>query len=120
MDFGPILTPVDPLPDPRLRWPLFSDMVVFLMRSMNRGFPLRASEESSRVGIPGRFVRSEGSWQWKPLFQSWDKYAPDQGKGKGEDAAHRELDLAISARVFWSGPMPDLMEAQAWFCTITG
>ncbi|KAI0689023.1 hypothetical protein C8T65DRAFT_673703 [Cerioporus squamosus] len=64
------------------------------------------SDESRQVAIPGRFVRSERSWQWKALFS------------QGEDAAHRELDLAISARTFFHGPMPDLMKAQAWFCTV--
>ncbi|KAI0700495.1 hypothetical protein C8T65DRAFT_657538 [Cerioporus squamosus] len=72
------------------------------------------SDESRQVAIPGRFVRSERSWQWKALFSSWDEYSP----GQGEDAAHRELDLAISARTFFHGPMPDLMKAQAWFCTM--
>ncbi|RDX52875.1 hypothetical protein OH76DRAFT_132344 [Lentinus brumalis] len=120
MDFAPLLTPVEPLPNPRSRWPLFSDMTIFSMRSMNHGFPLRASEESSRVGIPGRFVRLGSTWKWEPLCTSWDEYRPGRGNGKDAASVYRELDLAISARVFWPGSMPTLMEAQAWYCTITG
>ncbi|TFK88276.1 hypothetical protein K466DRAFT_77306 [Polyporus arcularius HHB13444] len=44
----------------------------------------------------------------------WDEYVP----GQGQDDAQREVDLAIYARTFFHGPMPELMKAQAWFCTM--
>ncbi|RPD59288.1 hypothetical protein L226DRAFT_104370 [Lentinus tigrinus ALCF2SS1-7] len=117
MDFLPILQPNVIDPDPDLRRLLFSDMICFSLRSMNCGFPLRMSAESRQVGIPGHFVRVEKTWQWKPLFSSWDEYALGEGKGP-KDAAYRELDLAISSRVFFHGPMPELMKMQAWYCTM--
>ncbi len=70
------------------------------------------------MGIPGRFVRLGSTWKWEPLFTSWDEYSPGRGKGKDAASVYRELDLAISARVFWPGSMPTLMEAQAWYCTV--
>ena len=114
MDFLPILHPTVTDPDPHLRQPLFNDMMQFSMKSMNRGFPLRMSDESRQIGIPGRFVRAGNSWQWKPLFNSWDEYAP----GQGGDAAYRELDIAIASRIFFPGTMHALMKAAAWYCTV--
>ncbi|KAI0737932.1 hypothetical protein C8Q80DRAFT_284070 [Daedaleopsis nitida] len=48
---------------------LLRDLVAFCINSINGGFPLRCVEGTNqRVAYPGRCVREDGRWMWKPLF----------------------------------------------------
>ncbi len=121
MIFLPILDPCGPDLDPHLRLLLFEDMARvaqtrchFSLKSMNRGFPLRILKRRVHERVHPWTLCALG--EELAVEGIWDEYVP----GQGQDDAQRELDLAIYARTFFHGPMPELMKAQAWFCTVRG
>ncbi|EIW52726.1 uncharacterized protein TRAVEDRAFT_40379 [Trametes versicolor FP-101664 SS1] len=54
---------------------LMEDVLVLCTSSISLGLALRCADgQESIAALPGRFVRSNKLWTWKPLFTDWEQY----------------------------------------------
>ncbi|PIL30610.1 hypothetical protein GSI_07311 [Ganoderma sinense ZZ0214-1] len=52
------------------------DLARMCVASLNTPFPIHTMPEGEKPGlpVPGRYVRENKSWVWKPLFKNWEDY----------------------------------------------
>ncbi|TFK79144.1 hypothetical protein K466DRAFT_506076 [Polyporus arcularius HHB13444] len=100
---GPILAAVR-------RHIVLQDILSLIHGSINEGFPLRPAADShfSTPALPGRFVRSQGTWQWQQLFSDWSQYRRGQHRGLDKTLVGMkggfsppEIMVALKSHAFW-------------------
>ncbi|RDX52811.1 hypothetical protein OH76DRAFT_1344364 [Lentinus brumalis] len=63
---------------------VLKDILHLGVGSINAGFPLRCVLGPPEEVLPGRFVRSHGTWTWQQLFSDWSQYRRGQHRGLDE------------------------------------
>ncbi|TFK82136.1 hypothetical protein K466DRAFT_500833 [Polyporus arcularius HHB13444] len=63
---------------------VLKDILHLGVGSINAGFPLRCVLGPPEDVLPGRFVRSHGTWTWQQLFSDWSQYRRGQHRGLDE------------------------------------
>ncbi|KAI0695558.1 hypothetical protein C8T65DRAFT_584152, partial [Cerioporus squamosus] len=97
----PRLLPTAPSLD-SVRHVILTDLFNLAVCSINEDFPMRSvTRDTGAPVLPGRFVRSHGTWTWQPFCADWAQYRRGQ---------HRSLDETLAT--LRSGfPPPELMLA---------
>lgn len=60
---------------------ILKDIQHLALASINAGFPLRTVQGPPVQVLPGRFIRTHGTWTWQPLFSDWTQYRRGQYAG---------------------------------------